>query len=644
MERFFDDLGGEVPPADVDEEGGAGFGVGGGEVGHADAGHEGGGEGAAGEFADGRAVGGEDRVVGAGRGAFSGGLDGGEFEFRAIFLLAGENFATGEGAFGEIDEEAEPGFDGGAVWREVVAVERVGHFEAEGVAGTETGGGGAGGEEVFPDGDASGGGAEEFEAILAGVAGAADDGSVGEGGDAIAWREGLAGAGLGEDGGRLRALDGHAGPGVAFIFEGDARDRVGLHPGEVLVDHRGVDDEEEVVRAGAVGDEVVDDAAALVEHQGVMAVAWGEGEEVVGEEGIEPPGGGFATDDELAHVGDVEDPAVVADGVVFLEDRLVLDGHVPAGEGDEAGAEGEVGAFQRAVFEVGRHAAERGVRARACQPARRGGGSARMLFLDRLEPRFRWLAFPGFLRSFAILHVLVFAVQIIKPGFGANLVFDLQAIKNGEYWRVVTFLFAGTGFEGARPLGLIFFIFLIRILFMMSDALEAAWGVFRTSFFCYTGVGFMLVVNTVYGGHAMDGIHLYFSAFFAFATLFPRTEFRVALLIPVEARWIALLMAVIPAYDLLKGPFLLPAYLLVYLNYLLWAGIPALKRRKVAAAAKTRLRVLQRRGQFEKAKKGGGVEAFHECAVCGRTDESDPQLEFRVGADGREYCDEHLAR
>ncbi|MGQ9661875.1 MAG: site-2 protease family protein [Kiritimatiellia bacterium] len=41
------------------------------------------------------------------------------------------------------------------------------------------------------------------------------------------------------------------------------------------------------------------------------------------------------------------------------------------------------------------------------------------------------------------------------------------------------------------------------------------------------------------------------------------------------------------------------------------------------------------------------VEAFHRCAVCGRTEHDDPNLEFRVCPDcsgGREYCLDHLDR
>ncbi len=35
-------------------------------------------------------------------------------------------------------------------------------------------------------------------------------------------------------------------------------------------------------------------------------------------------------------------------------------------------------------------------------------------------------------------------------------------------------------------------------------------------------------------------------------------------------------------------------------------------------------------------------EALHHCKVCGRTEVTAPELEFRVAADGEEYCLTHL--
>jgi len=35
---------------------------------------------------------------------------------------------------------------------------------------------------------------------------------------------------------------------------------------------------------------------------------------------------------------------------------------------------------------------------------------------------------------------------------------------------------------------------------------------------------------------------------------------------------------------------------------------------------------------------------LHKCAICGATELSDPNLDFRVARDGEEYCIAHLPR
>ena len=69
-----------------------------------------------------------------------------------------------------------------------------------------------------------------------------------------------------------------------------------------------------------------------------------------------------------------------------------------------------------------------------------------MVFSKGFERRFGWVGFPGFLRYFALLHVLVYVLQIARPGIGLLLMFDRGSIQAGEVWRVVTFLFASSGF------------------------------------------------------------------------------------------------------------------------------------------------------------------------------------------------------
>ena len=51
--------------------------------------------------------------------------------------------------------------------------------------------------------------------------------------------------------------------------------------------------------------------------------------------------------------------------------------------------------------------------------------------------------------------------------------------------------------------------------------------------------------------------------------------------------------------------------------------------------------LMQRRRRFQQSI--AGADAFlHRCTVCRRTEQDDANLDFRIGADGEEYCTDHL--
>lgn len=259
-----------------------------------------------------------------------------------------------------------------------------------------------------------------------------------------------------------------------------------------------------------------------------------------------------------------------------------------------------------------------------------------MRSLGQFERRFGWLSFPGFLRYYALMHALVYVLQVFRPDIGALLEFDRARILSGEVWRVVTFLFSSSGFAGVGAIGILFFFFMVMIAFMMNDALEGAWGVFKTSLFHYCGVIGLVVANfLIPDAMPGSGFLIYGTSFFAFATLFPKVEFLMFFILPVQVRFLAMIQAGLMVLAALGDLMLFPFFLMGCANYLVFAGLPALRgtARLIESG--------QRRRLFNQAKEPEG-QAFHTCHVCGRTDLTDPHLEFRVGRDGREYCAEHL--
>jgi len=259
-----------------------------------------------------------------------------------------------------------------------------------------------------------------------------------------------------------------------------------------------------------------------------------------------------------------------------------------------------------------------------------------MISLGQLERRLGWLAFPGFLRFYALFQALVYLLQWVSPDIGRMLDFDRGRILGGEVWRVVTFLFSAATLFSTRMMGMLAMVFLVMISFMMSNALEDAWGVFKTTLFMLLGMVGLIVANFLMP-QVMPycGLLLYGSAFFAFATLYPKVEFLLFLILPVQVRFLAWIQAAGLVLAMLSDLRLVPFFLLGYGNYLIFAGIPALRgTARVMEAA-------HRRKIFGSAKAVETV-AFHSCEQCDRTEITDPGLEFRVGSDGNEYCADHL--
>ena len=59
---------------------------------------------------------------------------------------------------------------------------------------------------------------------------------------------------------------------------------------------------------------------------------------------------------------------------------------------------------------------------------------------NSLEPKLRWMAFPGLIRGIGIIHFFVFVLLVFNPGALSSFVFDKALIAKGEYWRAISFI------------------------------------------------------------------------------------------------------------------------------------------------------------------------------------------------------------
>ena len=267
-----------------------------------------------------------------------------------------------------------------------------------------------------------------------------------------------------------------------------------------------------------------------------------------------------------------------------------------------------------------------------------------MPLIDRLERKIGWIAIPGVVRILAGFQLLTFVLLSFNPGFIEALTFEPALIFKGQVWRLFFFIFL-------PPLGYsLLLIVALWFMWFLGDILEAQWGSFRLTLFLLGGV-----VGTVIGGFlvyfASPGEIIPFNnlailnvlagswLLIAVGILFPHIEIRLMFVIPIRIMWLALfrggIFVIFFLSALAQDLWLGIGFLCVFANVLIAFGPKAVRDYR------QRGQVASRRRRFEAAQ-APDHEFLHRCKVCDKTEHDDPDLDFRVAADGEEYCMEHL--
>ena len=281
-------------------------------------------------------------------------------------------------------------------------------------------------------------------------------------------------------------------------------------------------------------------------------------------------------------------------------------------------------------------------------------------WLSKLERKFGRYAIPNLMYYIIILYALGFVLNLLNRDFYYQfLSLDAAAILHGQIWRIVTFIIQPPSDS------LIFIIFMLHLYYMIGQQLEAAWGAFRFNLYFFSGMVFhviaaLLVYMTMGISLPLSVWYLNMSLFFAFAALYPNMQFLLFFAIPVKVKYLALIDGLYFAYAVLQA--FLPAYggsgqfgiyykanavgaVVSILNFLIFF----LGSRNMRPYSPQQIR---RKREFQKniRKAQRPVQMYpngakHRCAVCGRTELDDPNLEFRYCskcAGNHEYCQDHL--
>ncbi len=252
-----------------------------------------------------------------------------------------------------------------------------------------------------------------------------------------------------------------------------------------------------------------------------------------------------------------------------------------------------------------------------------------MTWLDKLERRLGFLGIPGLPRILVGFAALVFALAWALPGFTSVLVLDPEKVRQGEVWRLITYIFIP---QSLHPLWVIFALW---FLWWIGEGVERAMGPFRLTLYFVVGMIGTTIAAFFFGSNFSNGM-LISSLFFAFARFYPEEMIYILFILPVRIKWLAWIYGALLIVGFFTGSNSYRAALIAaFANYLIFFGPQHIYE------ARHRRDVSTRRKRFEVQSKPE-TESLHKCAACGKTELTDPDLEFRVSSNGEEYCLEHL--
>ncbi|MBQ1843524.1 MAG: hypothetical protein II133_02880 [Lachnospiraceae bacterium] len=301
--------------------------------------------------------------------------------------------------------------------------------------------------------------------------------------------------------------------------------------------------------------------------------------------------------------------------------------------------------------------------------------------LDKLERKLGKYAIPRLMNWFIAGYVIGYILEAIDASSGSDIIslmtLEPYYILHGQIWRIITWVMI------PPAQNIIFAIIMIIFYWQLGRALEQVWGTFRFNVYMFGGMIITVIAAIILylvawavTGNQMISLGNYFSTdyinlsiFLAFALTFPEEIVLLYFFIPVKMKWMAYLYLIFVAIDVIQaigmgmaGIPIIVAIAASLLNFLIYF----LQTRGLRGP-----RQMRRQRNFRRAYNSGQQwsrwqndsssnsnsqpkdryvksrtrQAKHKCCICGRTELTNPELDFRycTKCNGNyEYCSDHL--
>ena len=275
-------------------------------------------------------------------------------------------------------------------------------------------------------------------------------------------------------------------------------------------------------------------------------------------------------------------------------------------------------------------------------------------FLNRLEQKIGRYAIHNLSLYIIGGYAIGYVMQIFSEPITNWLSLNPYEILHGQIWRLVTWmLIPPSGYN------IIFLVIMLYFYYSLGTTLERTWGAFRYNVYILSGMLFTVIgafvlylVRTgmdpnpanAYGYGMIISLmfstyYVNMSIFLAFAANYPDMQVMFWFIIPIKIKWMAYVYVAMLAFNFLTGGAeIRVAIVASLLNFILFF-LSTRNLKRITPKEIHRKKVYHQ--QVNRAR----TVTKHKCAICGRTEEEDPTLEFRFCSKcngNYEYCQDHL--
>ena len=267
------------------------------------------------------------------------------------------------------------------------------------------------------------------------------------------------------------------------------------------------------------------------------------------------------------------------------------------------------------------------------------------------RPRF---GIPGLIRYVVFGTGLVYILGMMDT---TNTLYSLLAfspgdIMQGQVWRLFTF--AIVPMQGQ----VIFLVIMLYLSFMLGTSLEQTWGTAKFTIYYFLNVFLLAVAGMLAhlffpqfsfaSGLFVNGFYIHIFVLLMFTTLYPDLTFRLMFVIPVKAKWMGILSAVLLFYEMFRFLGFFPINLIplaLFFVYLLfsWDFWARYFRTQGQQSSSTVINFKRASKKIEEQRRARPYT--RKCEVCGKTDTDYPNLEFRYCSRCNGYhcfCIDHI--